>query len=128
MRDRCPHHHQCAAPESLNDIVGGVTGVRVRETVPDPVFDAADEIVLVDLTPDDLLDRLREGKVYLPAQAERAIEHFSAKAICWHCVNWRCGGPLTVSMNKCVPAGAEGQEKVWHTGCDSGLSASGRRQ
>lgn len=65
--------------ESLNDIVGGVTGVRVRETVPDPVFDAADEIVLVDLTPDDLLDRLREGKVYLPAQAERAIEHFFRK-------------------------------------------------
>jgi two-component system, OmpR family, sensor histidine kinase KdpD len=65
--------------ESLNDVVGGITGVRVWETVPDRVFDAADEVVVVDLPPDELLQRLREGKVYLPGQAERAAQHFFRK-------------------------------------------------
>ena len=58
--------------ESLNDVVAQITGVVVRETVPDSILDRADEIELVDLPPDDLLQRLREGKVYLPEQAERA--------------------------------------------------------
>ena len=62
--------------ESLNDVVAQITGVRVRETVPDSIFDRADEIELVDLTPDDLIQRLKEGKVYVPKQAERALEHF----------------------------------------------------
>ena len=65
--------------ESLNDIVGGITGIRVWETLPDHVFDQADEIVLVDLPHDELLQRLKEGKVYLPQQAERAIHHFFRK-------------------------------------------------
>jgi len=65
--------------ESLNDIVGGITGIRVWETVPDHVFAGANEVVLVDLPPDDLLVRLREGKVYLPEQAERAIQNFFRK-------------------------------------------------
>ncbi|WNN45612.1 MULTISPECIES: two-component system sensor histidine kinase KdpD [Winslowiella] len=65
--------------ESLNDVVGSITGILVRETVPDPIFDLADEIVLVDLTPDDLRQRLAEGKVYIAGQAERAIEHFFRK-------------------------------------------------
>jgi two-component system sensor histidine kinase KdpD len=65
--------------ESLNDVVGGITGIRVSETVPDRLFADADEVVLVDLPPDDLLARLREGKVYLPAQAERAIQNFFRK-------------------------------------------------
>ena len=65
--------------ESLNDIVGGITGIRVWETVPDRVFDTADEVVLVDLPPDDLLQRLKEGKVYLPDQAERAVQNFFRK-------------------------------------------------
>ncbi|CAK0757559.1 sensor histidine kinase KdpD [Gammaproteobacteria bacterium] len=65
--------------ETLNDVVGGITGIRVWETVPDHVFDAADEIVLVDLPPDELLQRLKEGKVYLPHQAERAIQNFFRK-------------------------------------------------
>ena len=59
--------------ESLNDVVAQITGVVVRETVPDSVLERADEIELVDLPPDDLLQRLREGKVYLPEQAERAL-------------------------------------------------------
>lgn len=65
--------------ESLNDVVGGITGIRVWETVPDHVFDAADEIVIVDLSPDDVLQRMRDGKVYMPQQAERAIRNFFRK-------------------------------------------------
>ena len=65
--------------ETLNDIVGGITGVRVWETVPDHIFDSADEVVLVDLPPDELLQRLKDGKVYLPQQAERATQNFFRK-------------------------------------------------
>src|SRR5690242_10048957 len=62
--------------ESLNDVVAQVTHVRVRETVPDSIFARADAIELIDLTPDDLIQRLKEGKVYVPKQAERALEHY----------------------------------------------------
>ena len=65
--------------ESLNDVVGGITGVRVHETVPDTVFDRADEVELVDLPPEELIERLKEGKVYLPAQAKAAVENFFRK-------------------------------------------------
>lgn len=65
--------------ESLNDIVGGITGIRVWETVPDTFFDGADEVVVVDLPPDELLARLAAGKVYVPAQAERAAANFFRK-------------------------------------------------
>ena len=65
--------------ESLNATVGTITGVRVHETVPDTVLDAADEIILVDVTPDELLKRLQAGKVYLPQQAERAAQNFFRK-------------------------------------------------
>src|SRR6185437_7514023 len=53
--------------------------VRVRETVPDSIFDRADAIELIDLTPDDLIQRLKEGKVYVPKQAERALEHYAKR-------------------------------------------------
>lgn len=65
--------------ESLNDIVAKITGVVVRETVPDTVFEQADEVELVDLPPDDLIERLREGKVYVPDQASRAVQNFFNK-------------------------------------------------
>jgi two-component system sensor histidine kinase KdpD len=65
--------------ETLNDVVNGITGVRVRETVPDRVFDEADEVVIVDLPPDDLLQRLDEGKVYMPQQAAAALRNFFRK-------------------------------------------------
>jgi two-component system, OmpR family, sensor histidine kinase KdpD len=65
--------------ESLNDDINQVTGVHVSETVPDKVFELADEIELIDLPPDDLLTRLKEGKVYIPQQAERAMQHFFRK-------------------------------------------------
>jgi two-component system sensor histidine kinase KdpD len=66
--------------ESLNDVVAQITRVRVRETVPDSILDRADDIELVDITPDDLIQRLKEGKVYVPKQAERALEHFFSPA------------------------------------------------
>ncbi len=66
--------------ESLNDVVAQITSVRVRETVPDSVFDRADAVELVDVTPGDLIQRLKEGKVYVPKQAERALEHFFSPA------------------------------------------------
>jgi two-component system sensor histidine kinase KdpD len=65
--------------ESLNDVVGGITGISVWETVPDFFFDRADEVVLVDVSADDLLARLMAGKVYLPEQIERAAGNFFRK-------------------------------------------------
>src|SRR6185312_9735163 len=62
--------------ESLNDVVAQITRIHVRETVPDKLLDEASEIELVDTTPEDLIARLREGKVYVKAQAERALKHF----------------------------------------------------
>jgi two-component system sensor histidine kinase KdpD len=62
--------------ESLNDVVARITRIRVRETVPDRIVDAADEVELVDLTPADLMARLREGKVYVREHAQRALRHY----------------------------------------------------
>lgn len=66
--------------ESLNDVVAQITRVRVREIVPDSIFDRADAIELVDLTPEDLIQRLKEGRVYVPKQAERALQHYFSPA------------------------------------------------
>src|SRR5437899_5819584 len=65
--------------ESLNDVVGGITGIRVWETVPDTFFDRADEVMLVDVPADELLGRLKAGKVYIAEQAERASKNFFRK-------------------------------------------------
>lgn len=65
--------------ESLNDIVAGITTVRMQETVPDTVFESADEVELIDLPPDDLLQRLREGKVYVPERVRVAVDNFFRK-------------------------------------------------
>ncbi|HEX3667045.1 MAG TPA: sensor histidine kinase KdpD [Rhizomicrobium sp.] len=62
--------------ESLNDVVAKITRVRVGETVPDSILDRADDVELVDLTPEDLLQRLKEGKVYFPEAAERAAQNY----------------------------------------------------
>jgi len=102
--------------ESLNDVVGGVTGIQIRETVPDPVFDAADEVVLVDLPPDDLRQRLHEGKVYIAGQAERAIEHFFRKGnlIALRELALRRTADRVDNQMQAW-RDTEGQEKVWHT-------------
>lgn len=65
--------------ESYNDLVMRITGVEVRETVPDSVLDMATDIELIDLPPDDLIERLRQGKVYVPEQARRALENFFSR-------------------------------------------------
>lgn len=65
--------------ESLNDDVGQISGIRVWETVPDTVFEEADEVELVDLPPDELINRLKDGKVYVPQQAQAAIGNFFRK-------------------------------------------------
>jgi two-component system sensor histidine kinase KdpD len=62
--------------ESLKDIVAKITHVQMRETVPDSILDRADEVEVVDLTPEDLIQRLKDGKVYIPEQAERAIRNY----------------------------------------------------
>jgi two-component system, OmpR family, sensor histidine kinase KdpD len=62
--------------ESLNDVVAQITGVRVRETIPDRILDRADEVKLIDLSPEELLQRLHDGKVYVPEQAERALRNY----------------------------------------------------
>ena len=62
--------------ESLNDVVAQVTGVVVRETVPDYVIDQADKVQLIDIPSEDLIERLKEGKVYIPGQAEQALRKF----------------------------------------------------
>jgi two-component system sensor histidine kinase KdpD len=66
--------------DSLNDVIARITGVTVRETVPDAVFDQTDQIELVDIPPEDLLRRFQEGKVYVPEQAGRAMASFFQKA------------------------------------------------
>jgi two-component system sensor histidine kinase KdpD len=65
--------------ESLQDVIEQITGIKVRETVPDEIIDRADEIELVDLSPEELLERLAEGKVYVPEQAQRAVQSFFRK-------------------------------------------------
>jgi two-component system sensor histidine kinase KdpD len=65
--------------ESLNDVVAQITGTKVRETIPDNVIDAVTDIELVDLPPDELINRLQEGKVYIPDQAQQAIQKFFRK-------------------------------------------------
>ena len=65
--------------ESLNDVVTQITGVRVRETVPDSILERANDVELIDLPPDDLLQRLKDGKVYVPEQIQHAIKNFFTK-------------------------------------------------
>lgn len=102
--------------ESLNDVVSGVTGIQVRETIPDPFFDAANEVVLVDLPADDLRQRLHEGKVYIGGQAERAIEHFFRKGnlialreLALRRTADRVDDQMRAWRDR------QGEEKVWHT-------------
>lgn len=65
--------------ESLNDIVTRITGIPIRETVPDRIFDHAEEVIVVDLPPDELILRLKQGKMYLPEQAKLASRNFFRK-------------------------------------------------
>jgi two-component system sensor histidine kinase KdpD len=66
--------------ESLNDVIAQITGVIVRETLPDTVLEKCDDLELIDITPEELIERLQAGKVYIPQQAERALRHFFQKS------------------------------------------------
>ena len=84
--------------ESLNDKVRDITGVLVRETLPDWVLQEAFELVLIDLPPRELLERLREGKVYVPEQARAAIDAYFSQTNLTACANWPCRLPPRRSM------------------------------
>lgn len=95
--------------ESLNDVVAAMTGVVVRERIPDSVFDGADQVELVDLEPDELVSRLRQGKIYAEAQAQRALGHFflPANLIALREIALR---RMADRVNRRASASAEGQE------------------
>ena len=95
--------------ESLNDVVASMTGVMVRERIPDSVFDGADQVELVDLEPDELVSRLRQGKIYAEAQAQRALGHFflPANLIALREIALR---RMADRVNRRASAAAEGQE------------------
>jgi two-component system sensor histidine kinase KdpD len=103
--------------ESLNDVVAQITGVTVRETVPDAVFDKAHDVRLVDLPVDELLTRLREGKVYVPEQATRALESFfrEGNLIALRELALRRTAERVDAQMRGYKA-AHGIEQTWHTG------------
>jgi two-component system sensor histidine kinase KdpD len=103
--------------ESLNDVVAQITGVVVRETVPDAVFDQAYEVRVVDLPVDQLLERLREGKVYLPEQAARAVQNFfkEGNLIALRELALRRTAERVEAKMRGYKA-AHGIEESWHTG------------
>ena len=103
--------------ESLNDVVAQITGVVVRETVPDSVFDKAYEVRVVDLPVDQLIERLRDGKVYLPQQASRAVENFfkEGNLIALRELALRRTAERVDAKMRGYKA-AHGIEESWHTG------------
>jgi two-component system, OmpR family, sensor histidine kinase KdpD len=103
--------------ESLNDVVARITGVVVRETVPDSVLEQADEQELIDLPPDDLLQRFKEGKVYMPEQAQEAVRNFFRKGnlialreLALRCTAERVDAQMRLYMRE------HAIEKVWPAG------------
>jgi two-component system, OmpR family, sensor histidine kinase KdpD len=103
--------------ESLNDVVAQITGVVVRETIPDAVFDRAYEVRVVDLPVDQLLERLRDGKVYLPDQAARAVQNFfkEGNLIALRELALRRTAERVEAKMRGYKA-AHGIEESWHTG------------
>jgi two-component system sensor histidine kinase KdpD len=103
--------------ESLNDVVAQITGVIVRETVPDAVFDHAYEVRVIDLPVDELLERLREGKVYVPAQAAYAVQNFfrEGNLIALRELALRRTAERVDAKMRGYKA-AHGIEETWHTG------------
>ncbi len=118
--------------ESLNDVVAQITGVAVRETVPDAVFDKAHEVQVVDLPVGELLERLREGTVYVPQQAQRAAASFfkEGNLIALRQLALRRTSERVDAKIRSYKA-AHGIEETWHTGervlvCVSSRSHSAR--
>ena len=103
--------------ETLNDVVAQITGVIVRETVPDAVFDTSSDVRVVDLPVDELLERLREGKVYVPQQAARAVDNFfrPGNLIALRELALRRTAERVDAQMRGYKA-AHGIEESWHTG------------
>jgi two-component system sensor histidine kinase KdpD len=103
--------------ETLNDVVAQITGVVVRETVPDAVFDTSSDVRVVDLPVDELLERLREGKVYMPQQAARAVDNFfrAGNLIALRELALRRTAERVDAQMRGYKA-AHGIEESWHTG------------
>ena len=113
--------------ESLNDLVERITGVVVRETLPDRLLDEADEVEFVDLPPDELLRRLGEGKVYLPDQAAHAVKELLPQGQPdWRCASWRCGAPPSTWTPTCRTIGATTRSRPPGRSPSGSSSASGR--
>lgn len=89
--------------ETLNDVVTRLTGVRVRETVPDTFLDRADEVINVDITVDELRTRLRHGKIYRPDKIEQALTNFFRQGTCHRSGSWRCARWRTRSGGRLRP-------------------------
>ena len=100
--------------ESLVDLVAQITGIVVRETIPDSIVESADEVELIDLPPDELLIRLREGKVYVPEQAEQALINFFRKGnlIALRELALRCAADRVDAQMQFYRR-AEGRERTW---------------
>ena len=103
-----------------------ITGVKVRETVPDAVLERADEIELVDLPPDELLERLAEGKVYLPEQARARRRTSSSAATCSRCASSRCAAPPSASTPTCSRTAASTASRRRGRRASASSCASGR--
>ena len=98
--------------ETLNDAVSRVTGVRVRETVPDTFLDRADEVVNVDVTVEELQSRLRQGKVYKPEKVEQALTNFFRETTSRRCASWRCARwPTRSARRRRHTASAKGSSR-----------------
>ena len=109
--------------ESVNDLVQRITGVAVRETVPDHLLDEADEVEFVDLPPEELLRRLAEGKVYVPDQAARAVQQLLPQGQPDSpCASWRCGARPSTWTPTCATTAATTRSRRpgrWPSGCSS---------
>lgn len=82
--------------ESLHDLVDSATSVDVNERIPDEIFDYADEVVLIDIEPETLIERMKEGKIYNKSRAAVALENFfKDRIICPRCASFLCGAALT---------------------------------
>jgi len=88
--------------ESLNDLVESITGVRVRETLPDRILDQADEVELIDISPYALRQRMRHGNIYLRTASSPHSTTSFVREISPLCANWPCGGQLRRPIPNCT--------------------------
>lgn len=91
-----------SAYRGLHDLIDSATSVDVNERIPDEIFDYADEVVLVDIEPEALIQRMREGKIYNKTHAAMALENFSGQIIFRPCANFLCGAMRTELRSRVI--------------------------